>query len=94
MHPAWQDFGDRVRQKSISVLDTVVTVISDLLRAFSIIIGDASILLFGFAATQYLEKHSDPNNDFFKDVRHVSLGAFLLLYLVFIGRHLWKEFRS
>jgi hypothetical protein len=94
MHPAWGQFGDRVRTRSISVLDTIVTVISDLLRAFSIIIGDASILLLGYAVTRYLDSHSDPYNLFFRDVRYVSLGAFLLLYLVFIVRHLWKEFRQ
>jgi hypothetical protein len=94
MHPSWKDFGDRVRQRAISVLDTFVTVLADLLRALSIIIGDAAILLFGYWATHYLEEHSDPNNRFFKDVGYVSLGAFVLLYLVFIGRHLWKEFRE
>ena len=93
MHPAWEHFGERVRERGISVLDTLVVVISDLLRAFSIIIADASILLLGYGVTRFLDRHSDPNNRFFGNVRYVSLGAFLLLYLVFIGRHLWKEFR-
>ena len=92
MHPEWQKFGERFRQRSIAVLDTLAAVVSDLLRASSIIIGDAFIILLGYKVTQYLDQHSDPKNAFFQNVRYVSLGAFLLLYTVFVARHLWREF--
>jgi hypothetical protein len=94
MHEDWVKFGERSRKKFVAVLDTLVTIVSDLVRVSSIIIGDAFIILLGYKVTEYLEHHSDPKNGFFNDVRHVSLGAFVLLYLVFVGRHLWQEFKE
>ncbi len=94
MHPDWEQFAARCRKRFIAVLDTSVSVISDLVRISVILVGDAFIILMGYKVTQYLEQHSDPKNIFFQDVRYVSLGAFVLLYLVFVGRHLWKEFKE